>query len=61
VNWYKVGHHRSGIRYVSPAQSHAGKGHAILAAPHDQYTRCRELILARWSGKTQSFNHANLY
>ena len=32
VRWYNVEHRHSGIRYVSPAQRHAGDDHAILAA-----------------------------
>lgn len=31
-----------GIRYVSPAQRHAGEDHAILAARHAPYTRVRK-------------------
>jgi hypothetical protein len=49
-------HRHSGIRYVSPAQRHACKDHAILAARHDLYTRCRELHPARWSGKTRNWS-----
>ena len=32
VRWYNVDHRHSGIRYVSPAQRHAGNDHEILAA-----------------------------
>jgi transposase InsO family protein len=56
VHWYNVDHRHSGIRYVSPAQRHAYKDHAILAARHDLYTRCRELHPARWSGKTRNWS-----
>jgi transposase InsO family protein len=56
VHWYNVDHRHSGIRYVSPAQRHACKDHAILAARHDLYTRCRELHPARWSGKTRNWS-----
>jgi putative transposase len=31
VHWYNFEHRHSGIRYVSPAQRHAGEDHAILA------------------------------
>ena len=37
VHWYNVDHRHSGIRYVSPAQRHAGEDHAILAARHALY------------------------
>jgi putative transposase len=43
VHWYNVDHRHSGIRYVSPAQRHAGSDHAILAARHALYSRAREL------------------
>ena len=37
VRWYNFDHRHSGIRYVSPAQRHAGDDHAILAARHAVY------------------------
>ena len=56
VHWYNVEHRHSGIRYVSPAQRHAGDNHAILAAHHALYTTARELNPARWSGKTRNWS-----
>ena len=50
VRWYNHDHRHSGIRYVSPAQRHAGEDHAILAARHALYMRAREAKPARWSG-----------
>jgi putative transposase len=38
VQWYNVDHRHSGIRYVSPAQRHAGEDQAILAARHALYS-----------------------
>ena len=55
VHWYNHDHQHSGIRYVSPAQRHAGEDHAILAARHDLYVRAREQNPARWSGKTRNW------
>ena len=55
VRWYNVDHHHSGIRYVSPAQRHAGDDQAILAARHALYLRARELNPARWSGDTRNW------
>jgi transposase InsO family protein len=55
VHWYNVDHRHSGIRYVSPAQRHAGDDHAILAARHDLYVNARELNPARWSGATRNW------
>ena len=56
VRWYNFEHRHSGIRYVSPAQRHAGDDHAILAARHDLYTQARKLNPARWSGKTRNWS-----
>jgi putative transposase len=56
VHWYNHEHRHSGIRYVSPAQRHAGDDHAILAARHDLHTRARETNPARWSGKTRNWS-----
>jgi transposase InsO family protein len=41
VTWYNNDHKHSGIRYVSPAQRHAGEDHGILAARHGVYLRAR--------------------
>jgi transposase InsO family protein len=56
VRWYNHDHRHSGIRYVSPAQRHAGEDHAILAARHALYTRARENNPARWSGATRNWS-----
>ena len=56
VRWYNVDHRHNGIRYVSPAQRHAGEDHAILVARHALYATARELNPARWSGKTRNWS-----
>ena len=55
VQWYNVEHRHSGIRYVSPAQRHAGEDQAILAARQVLYASARDLNPARWSGKTRNW------
>lgn len=55
VRWYNVEHRHSGIRYVSPAQRHAGEDHAILAARHALYQQARVRQPARWSGGTRNW------
>jgi transposase InsO family protein len=55
VRWYNVEHHHSGIRYVSPAERHDGRDHAILAARHVLYLKARERNPARWSGDTRNW------
>lgn len=56
VHWYNVEHRHSGIRYVSPAQRHAGEDKAILAARHALYQQARERHPARWSGSTRNWS-----
>jgi putative transposase len=56
VHWYNVEHRHSGIRYVSPAQRHAGEDQAILAARHALYLAAREANPARWSGPTRNWS-----
>ena len=55
VHWYNFDHRHSGIRYVSPAQRHAGDDHTILAARHALYLQARELNPARWAGSTRNW------
>ena len=55
VHWYNFDHRHSGIRYVSPAQRHAGEDHAILAARHALYVEARERNPARWSCHTRNW------
>ena len=56
VHWYNFDHRHSGIRYVSPAQRHAGEDRAILAARHALYTAARERNPARWSRHTRNWS-----
>ncbi len=56
VHWYNFDHRHSGIRYVSPAQRHAGDDQEILAARHEVYLRARERNPARWSGATRNWS-----
>jgi transposase InsO family protein len=58
VHWYNVEHRHSGIRYVSPAQRHAGADQAILAARHALYAEARERHPARWSRHTRNWSPA---
>lgn len=58
VHWYNVEHRHSGIRYVSPAQRHAGEDIAILAARHALYQQARSTNPRRWSGDTRNWNPA---
>jgi transposase InsO family protein len=42
VQWYNNDHHHSGIRYLTPAQRHAGQDGPMLAARHAVYRDARE-------------------
>jgi hypothetical protein len=55
VRWYNVDRRHSGIRYVSPAQRHAGDDHAILAARHEPYVQAGERKPARWWRETRNW------
>jgi len=55
VHWYNHEHRHSAIRYVTPAQRHAGHDHALLAKRHTIYQRARECNPRRWSGKTRNW------
>ena len=56
VRWYNAEHRHSGIRYVTPAQRHAGEDNAILAARHQTYLQARQGNPARWSGNTRDWS-----
>lgn len=56
VHWYNHEHRHSGIRYVSPAQRHAGDDAAILEARHELYVKARERNPARWSRDTRNWS-----
>ena len=55
VHWYNNEHRHSGIRYVTPAQRHAGEDRDILAARHDLYQRARRNAPTRWSRHTRDW------
>lgn len=55
VNWYNHDHRHSGIRFVSPAQRHAGHDCDILARRHALYVRAREANPRRWARHTRNW------
>jgi hypothetical protein len=55
VNWYNDEHRHSGIRYVTPAQRHAGQDGRMLAARHVVYQDARSRNPQRWSGPTRNW------
>jgi hypothetical protein len=55
VHWYNQEHRHSGIRYVTPAQRHAGQDGPLLAARHAVYQDARQRNPQRWSGSTRDW------
>jgi transposase InsO family protein len=55
VHWYNHEHRHSGIRYVTPAQRHAGQDTQLLTARHVLYQHARQHNPRRWSGKTRNW------
>jgi putative transposase len=55
VHWYNHEHRHSGIRYVTPAQRHAGQDGSVLAARHAVYQDARRRNPQRWSGSTRNW------
>lgn len=55
VQWYNHEHRHSGIRYVTPAQRHAGQDIELLAARHALYQAARQRSPRRWSRQTRDW------
>jgi putative transposase len=55
VHSYNHLHRHSGIRYVSPAQRHAGEDRTILAERHALYLNARAANPRRWSRHTRNW------
>jgi putative transposase len=56
VQWYNHEHRHSGIRYVTPAQRHAGQDRALLEARHAVYRDARERTLLRVLGRPRRWS-----
>ena len=50
VHWYNTQHLHSAIRFVTPADRHAGRDLALLLRRAAVYTRARRRTPARWCG-----------
>jgi hypothetical protein len=51
VTWYNTEHRHSGIRFVTPAQRHAGEDAAILALRKTVYEQAKQAHPDRWRGR----------
>jgi len=56
VHWYNHEHLHSGIRYVTPAQRHAGEDVEILASRERLYQEARERNPQRWARHTRNWS-----
>lgn len=59
VRWYNHKHCHSAIRYVTPAQRHAGQDEAILTKRRRVYERARRRRPSRWTGRTRNWTPVN--
>jgi putative transposase len=55
VDWYNNRHRHGRIRFVTPAQRHAGEDKQILAKRQKVYARARQANPQRWSGKMRNW------
>jgi len=55
VHWYNDVHRHSGIKYVTPAQRHAGQDRALLVSRHKLYQRARQANPRRWTRQTRDW------
>lgn len=59
IEWYNHEHRHSRIRFVTPAQRHAGNDSAILTARHTLYEAAKASRPERWSGATRNWQPIN--
>ena len=55
VHWYNEEHRHSAIRFVTPAQRHAGQDVALLTLRKSVYEAAKHQHPERWSGQTRSW------
>jgi transposase InsO family protein len=55
AHWYNHEHRHSALRFVAPAQRHAGEDHALLDARHALYQAARERQPRRWTRTTRNW------
>lgn len=55
VHWYNDEHRHSAIRFVTPAERHAGRDAALLAQRDLVYKAARKRQPERWSGATRNW------
>jgi putative transposase len=56
MGWYNNEHLHSGIRFVSPADRHSGRHHAVLEGRRTVYEAARRRNPERWSGSIRNLD-----
>jgi putative transposase len=56
ADWYNYEHRHSAIKFVTPAQRHAGEDIQILANRERVYLKARSANPLRWSGDTRNWD-----
>lgn len=51
VKWYRYDNHHSGIKFLTPAQRHAGRSEEILQKRHEVYEAAKAAHPERWNGR----------
>ena len=59
VRWYNLVHKHSGLKFVTPAQRHAGQSDRILRQREQVYAAAKKLHPERWSGQTRNWKLRN--
>jgi putative transposase len=59
VQWYNHQHKHSGLKFVTPAQRHAGQADAILRRREKVYEAAKQRCPERWSGPTRNWQLKN--
>jgi putative transposase len=55
VRWYNTVHKHSSLKFVTPAQRHAGQAAAILGQREQVYAEAKARHPERWSGQTRNW------
>jgi len=55
VRWYNLVHKHSGLKFVTPAQRHAGQSARILRQREQVYAAAKSRHPERWSGPTRNW------
>lgn len=55
MHWYNEEHRHSGIKFVTPAERHAGLDAALLSKRDEVYAAAKEKHPERWSGATRNW------